>query len=66
MEINNTVKQVLVIRKDLKNTDGHKVRSGKVQAQACHASEAWIFNRMEITPSGIMGSKGVYTGLFVG
>jgi peptidyl-tRNA hydrolase, PTH2 family len=31
-------KQVIVIRKDLKNSKGEKVRSGKIIAQACHAS----------------------------
>ena len=36
------VKQVLVWRTDLKNTDGHKVRSGKMAAQLAHASMAAI------------------------
>lgn len=31
-------KQILVIRSDLKNQQGHKVRSGKLIAQAAHAS----------------------------
>jgi PTH2 family peptidyl-tRNA hydrolase len=36
------VKQVIVIRNDLKNTDGNKVRSGKLIAQACHASISFL------------------------
>jgi peptidyl-tRNA hydrolase, PTH2 family len=36
-------KQVIVIRKDLKNSKGHKVRTGKIIAQAIHASQAFIF-----------------------
>lgn len=31
-------KQVIVIRKDLRNFDGNKVRTGKLISQACHAS----------------------------
>lgn len=31
-------KQVIVIRKDLKNKDGNKVRTGKLIAQGAHAS----------------------------
>jgi PTH2 family peptidyl-tRNA hydrolase len=60
--ISNEVKQVLLIRKDLKNTEGHKIRTGKVVAQSCHASEAWLFGMMTITPEGRMGSKGRYIG----
>lgn len=49
MSINNVykVKQVIVIRRDLRNNDGHKVRSGKLIAQACHASIAFLTNRMK-------------------
>ena len=39
-------KQVIVIRTDLKNTKGEKVRSGKLLAQVAHASIAWITNRL--------------------
>lgn len=35
---NMNVKQVIVMRTDLKNRDGYKVRSGKLIAQGCHAS----------------------------
>ena len=66
MEVNNEVKQILLIRKDLKNTEGHKIRTGKVVAQSCHASEAWVFEMMSITPAGIMGSKGKYVGTIRG
>lgn len=33
-------KQVIVFRKDLRNTEGHKIRSGKIGAQCAHASLA--------------------------
>ncbi|MBO0676749.1 aminoacyl-tRNA hydrolase [Mycolicibacterium sp. S2-37] len=32
------MKQIIVMRADLKNSAGHKVRSGKLMAQAAHAS----------------------------
>mgnify|MGYP003337057731 CR=1 FL=1 len=41
------VKQVIVIRTDLRNSDGHKIRTGKLIAQACHASIAFLTNRMK-------------------
>lgn len=37
-----TVKQVLVWRNDLRNTEGNKVRTGKIVAQLAHASMAAI------------------------
>ena len=46
MKVNHTVKQVIVVRKDLKNTQGHKVRTGKIIAQACHAAESWLLNNL--------------------
>lgn len=36
------VKQVILMRTDLRNTEGHKVRSGKLMAQAGHASMLWL------------------------
>jgi PTH2 family peptidyl-tRNA hydrolase len=36
------MKQVIVMRTDLRNTEGHKVRSGKLMAQAAHASMAAV------------------------
>lgn len=32
------IKQVIVIRKDLRNENGQKIRTGKLISQACHAS----------------------------
>ena len=40
----NDPKQVLIWRSDLKNTQGNKVRSGKMVAQLSHASMASILN----------------------
>lgn len=34
----SSIKQVIVMRKDLRNTKGEKVRTGKLMAQAAHAS----------------------------
>jgi PTH2 family peptidyl-tRNA hydrolase len=41
---NNEPKQVLVWRGDLKNSNGQKVRSGKMAAQLAHASMGAILN----------------------
>lgn len=38
------VKQVIVMRKDLRNSEGNKVRTGKLIAQACHASIGALLN----------------------
>lgn len=38
------VKQVIVIRSDLRNITGQKIRTGKIIAQACHASIAFLSN----------------------
>lgn len=40
------IKQIIVIRKDLRNKEGNKVRSGKIIAQACHASIAFLTSRL--------------------
>jgi PTH2 family peptidyl-tRNA hydrolase len=40
------VKQIIVIRSDLKNKDGQKIRTGKIISQACHASIAFLTRRM--------------------
>lgn len=41
------IKQVIIIRSDLKNhTTGHKVRTGKIVAQACHASMQFLLDRL--------------------
>jgi PTH2 family peptidyl-tRNA hydrolase len=36
------VKQWIVVRTDLKSTQGHKIRTGKLIAQACHASMSFL------------------------
>lgn len=40
------IKQVIVMRSDLKNTKGEKVRTGKLMAQAAHASMAFLTNNI--------------------
>ena len=40
------VKQVIVMRSDLRNTEGHKVMKGKLIAQGAHASMAVLLNQM--------------------
>jgi len=40
-------KQIIVMRTDLRNSQGQKVRTGKLIAQACHASIAFLTNRMK-------------------
>ena len=42
-----TVKQIIVMRKDLRNTKGEKIRTGKLIAQGAHASMAVILNMMK-------------------
>lgn len=39
------VKQVIVVRADLKDTNGRKVRTGKLIAQGGHAAIAWMINQ---------------------
>lgn len=43
----NRPKQVIIIRKDLRNTKGHKIRSGKIASQIAHASLANILQLMK-------------------
>lgn len=40
------IKQVIVVRSDLKNIEGHKIRTGKLVAQCCHASIAFILKNI--------------------
>ena len=40
-------KMCIVIRSDLKNTKGEKVRSGKIVAQACHSAESFLTNQRQ-------------------
>lgn len=44
----NNTKQVLVWRKDLRNKDNHKVRTGKLAAQLAHASVKAILDHSGI------------------
>lgn len=39
-------KQVIVMRTDLRNTEGHKIRTGKLIAQGAHASMKALLDRM--------------------
>jgi PTH2 family peptidyl-tRNA hydrolase len=41
---NQQPKQIIVIRKDLRNMNGEKIRTGKLIAQAAHASLGAILN----------------------
>lgn len=41
------VKQVIVMRKDLLNKDGDKVRTGKLIAQGAHASTGFVTQRLK-------------------
>jgi len=40
------IKQCIIIRSDLKNSKGEKIRTGKLIAQGCHASIAFITNKI--------------------
>jgi len=46
MEKRNS-KQVIVVRRDLRNTKGEKIRTGKIVAQGSHASLKAILDLME-------------------
>lgn len=43
-------KQVIVMRTDLRNSDGHKIRTGKLIAQGAHASMKAILDSMKFMP----------------
>ena len=45
--ITRTTKQVIVIRRDLKNIKGEKVRSGKIAAQVSHASMSFLTRQLQ-------------------
>ena len=47
-----SVKQVIIVRKDLRNKEGHKVRTGKLIAQGAHASMGALLKQYEISPDG--------------
>lgn len=42
-----TTKMVIVIRNDLKNIKGEKVRSGKIAAQVAHSTLGFIWNHLD-------------------
>jgi PTH2 family peptidyl-tRNA hydrolase len=44
---NYDVKQVILMRTDLRNTKGEKVRSGKLMAQSAHAAMIWLSKRVQ-------------------
>jgi PTH2 family peptidyl-tRNA hydrolase len=46
MKENDRVKQIIIVRTDLRNSNGQKVRTGKLIAQSCHASISFLTNRM--------------------
>ena len=46
-------KQVIVVRTDLRNSNGHKIRTGKIAAQVAHASLAAILNYGSSNDKGI-------------
>lgn len=52
MEKTRISKQIIVVRKDLKNSKGEKIRTGKMIAQACHASLAAILNNSDKSTEG--------------
>lgn len=45
--MNDTVKQVIVMRNDLRNSNGEKIRTGKIVAQACHASISFLTRKLQ-------------------
>lgn len=40
-------KQIIVVRKDLRNTKGEKIRTGKIVSQGCHSSLKAILDLMK-------------------
>jgi len=61
-----TSKQVIVMRTDLRNSNGHKIRTGKLIAQGAHASMKAILDLMDIQGNfkyiSSDGEKGEATG----
>lgn len=41
-----STKQVILMRSDLRNKEGHKVHTGKLMAQACHASMSFLTRKI--------------------
>lgn len=51
--MNKISKQVIVVRADLRNSNGHKIRTGKIAAQVAHASMSAIFNAGSLTEKNL-------------
>ncbi len=47
MSKESEVKMVIVVRGDLKNTKGEKIRSGKAIAQACHSVLGFVWDNLK-------------------
>lgn len=58
------VKQVILMRTDLRNTQGQKVRSGKLMAQAAHAAMMFLTRRLEPAEFGAVRIGSWFRGLF--
>lgn len=56
----NEPKQIIVVRKDLRNTKGEKIRMGKIAAQCCHASLGAILNYFKESYSDFDGTDSYY------
>lgn len=63
------IKQVIVIRGDLRNSNGEKIRTGKIVAQACHASISFLTKKLrsnrQITDVESEWINGVFTKICV-
>jgi peptidyl-tRNA hydrolase, PTH2 family len=46
-------KQVIVVRSDLRNTKGHKVRTGKLISQGAHACMKAVFDKSVFVEDGM-------------
>lgn len=46
-------KQIIVVRTDLRNSNGNKIRTGKISAQCAHASLAALFNAGGLTNNNL-------------
>lgn len=58
------IKQIIVIRSDLKNKHGQKIHTGKIIAQACHGSMKFLVDKLktyEGTNTNIFLLKNIFT-----
>jgi len=64
------IKQIIVMRTDLRNVQGQKVRTGKLISQACHASIMFLSNHLRKNDSLTSEEKewidGIFTKIVVG